>query len=234
MATGAQAAADGEAFAGFLQRVFACSAEVAAQIGRRAAERAWPARAVMLRQGDGAEHAYLMVAGRAQALLYGLDGQLVLLHEFAPGDLFGAVAELGGDPQDADIVAVEPSRAALFAALEFLGLIEAHACVGLAVSRMLLKQLRASTTRMVEGVTLSAPGRVHAELLRLAKAGRDQGSDGRTISPPPVLAALAVRVHSTRETVSRTINALERRGLIRREPEALVLVAPHRLEEMMV
>ncbi len=52
--------------------------------------------------------------------------------------------------------------------------------------------------------------------------------------PAPVLAAMAVRVLSTRETVSRTINALERRGIIRREADALIVVAPHRLEEMVV
>ena len=72
-------------------------------------------------------------------------------------------------------------------------------------------------------------GRVHAELLRLARL-----ADGRVIRPAPVLAKLAVRVQSTRETVSRTINALERRGIIRRERDALVIVAPHRLEEMIV
>ena len=89
--------------------------------------------------------------------------------------------------------------------------------------------MRKATGRMVERTTLSAAGRVHAELLRLARAG-----DGRTIRPAPVLAALAVRVQSTRETVSRTINALERRGLIRRDAEAFFLVAPQRIEEMVV
>ncbi len=53
---------------------------------------------------------------------------------------------------------------------------------------------------------MSRPVRIHAELLRLARLV----GDGRTIRTPPVLAALATRVISTRETVSRTINALER------------------------
>src|SRR5690349_9801175 len=73
---------------GFLRRVFACSDEVARAIGARAGDRAWPARAVILRQGDHGGETYLLLTGRAQALLYGLEGQLVLLHEFAPGDIF--------------------------------------------------------------------------------------------------------------------------------------------------
>jgi CRP/FNR family transcriptional regulator, cyclic AMP receptor protein len=213
----------------FLQDVFACSADVAASISRRAIDRRYPVRAIILKQGDRAGVTFLLVAGRAHALVYGLEGQVVLLHEFLPGDFFGAIANAEPEPEDADVVAVEDLRAAAFLALDFLALVETYGCVGLVVSRMLLKQLRATATRMAERVTLSAAGRVHAELLRLARLG-----DGRTVRPAPVLASLAVHVQSTRETVSRTINALERRGIIRREDDALVIVAPHRLEEMIV
>ena len=213
----------------FLQDVFACSADVAASIGRRAIDRRYPVRAIVLKQGDRASATFLVVAGRAHALAYRLEGQIVLLNEFLPGDFFGAIANAEPEPEDADVVAVEALRAAVFLALDFLALIETYGCVGLAVSRMLLKQLRTTATRMAERTTLSAAGRIHAELLRLARLG-----DGRTVRPAPVLTSLAVRVHSTRETVSRTINTLERRGIIHREDDALVIVAPHRLEEMVV
>jgi len=213
----------------FLQTAFSCTAEAADGLHARASERVFRPRSVILRQGDRGSETYLIVDGRAQALLYGLDGQLVLLQEYGAGDIFGALAELEPDPQPADVVAVDEVRAAIFLALDFLAMIDAHASLGLAVSRMLLRQLRAATGRMAERSTLSATGRIHAELLRLARAG-----DGRTIRPAPVLAALAVRVQSTRETVSRTISALERRGLVRREPDALVLVAPGRIEELVV
>ncbi len=213
----------------FLQNVFACSADIADSMARRAIERFYPIKAVIVKQGDETGATFLLVAGRARALTYGLEGQLVLLFDFVPGDFFGAIAAIDKSPEEADVVAVEDVRAAVFRMLDFLALIEAYGCVGLAVSRMLLKQLRATAAKMVERSTLSAVGRIYAELLRLARLG-----DGRTLQPAPVLAALAVRVHSTRETVSRTINALERRGLIRREAGALVIVAPQRLEDMIV
>src|ERR1700722_6838034 len=213
----------------FLKDNFACSADVAASIGRRARDCRYAANATILKQGERAGAAFLLVVGRAQALTYGLEGQLVLLHEFMPGDFFGAIAHAEPAPEVADVVAVQDARAAVFLALDFLALIETHGCVGLAVSRMLLKQLHATAARMVARSTLSAAGRIHGELLRLARL-----ADGHTVRPAPVLSALAVRVNSTRETVSRTINALERRGIIRREPDALIIVAPHRLEEMIV
>ena len=215
----------GDDRAGFVQQVFACSAEVASSICARASDRRYPARSLILRQGDRAGETYLLVDGRAQALLYGAEGQLVLLQEFAPGDIFGAIAQLESDPHPADITAVEAARAAVFAALDFLTLIETHGCVALTVTRMLLKQLRAATGRIAERTTLSAVARVYAELLRLA-------GEAQVIRPAPVLAALAVRINSTRETVSRTINALERRGVIRRDPDALVILARRRLEDL--
>lgn len=47
----------------------------------------------------------------------------------------------------------------------------------------------------------------------------------------PVMSELAVTVQSTRETVSRTVSQLERRGIVRRIDGGLEIVAPHRLEE---
>ena len=213
----------------FLQEIFACPPDVAASIGKRAIDRRFPDRAVILKQGDRADATYLLVLGRAHALTYGSEGQVVMLHDFQRGDFFGALALAEPAPEDADVVAIEAVRASVFRANDFLVLIESYGCVGLVVSRMLLKQLRASSVRIVESTTLSAAGRIYVELLRLARLG-----DGKTIRPPPVLSALATRVNSTRETVSRTINALERRGIITRDAKALTIVAPGRLEEMAV
>ena len=206
-----------------------CPAETAAQIHAHARVRSYAPRGVLLRQGDQAAAAFLLVLGRAHALLYGADGQLVLLHEYGPGDLFGALAGAAGGEEEADVVAVERVRALLLEAAALVALAERHGCIGLALSRLLLKRLRATSARMYERAALSAPGRVCAELLRL---GRDAA--GRAIRPAPVIAELALKVGTTRETASRTVSALLRRGLLRREGDALVVVAPQRLEAELV
>lgn len=212
-----------------IRAAIGCSAEVGAAIAAHASARQYPAKAVILRYGDSLGHAWLVMAGRAQALVYGLDGQMVLVHEYRTGDFFGAVAATDAWPVDAEVVAADPTRAASLPAADFLMLVDRHRSLGLLLVRSLLDQLRAASARMVDRTTLSAPGRVYAELLRLAHLG-----DGAAIRPAPVHAALAVRVQSTRETVSRAVSALERRGIVRREDDALVIVAPGRLEELVV
>jgi CRP/FNR family cyclic AMP-dependent transcriptional regulator len=208
---------------------FGCCGETAAQILAAARVRQFAPRALLVRQGDQAGSAYLIVLGRAHALLYGVDGQMVLLHDYGPGDLFGALCGAGGEAEEADVVAVERVRAVLMEAAALVALAERHGCIGLALSRLLLKRLRATAARMYERATMSAPGRVCAELLRLAREAGDA-----PIRPAPVLAALALKVGTTRETASRTVSALERRGIVRREGDGLRVVAPARLEAELV
>lgn len=204
---------------------FCCSPETSRQIGRQGRIRLFPPRAHLLRRGDRSTTTYLLILGRAQALVYSLDGQMILLHEFAGGDLFGALGSLDLAPEEADVVAVEDVRAFLVEAGVLVALAERHGAIGLALSRILLRRLRLTATRMYERAALPAGGRVCAELLRLARQDA-----GLAIRPPPVLAELALRVGTTRETASRTVSALERRGILRREADALVVVAPQRLE----
>lgn len=212
-----------------IRAALGCSPDVAGAVAAHATARQYPARAIILRYGDRWSHAWLVMAGRAQALVYGLDGQMVMVHEYRAGDLFGAVAEAEAYPVEADVVAADPTSAACVPAADFVMLVDRHGSLGLLLVRSLLGQLRATSARMVDRTTLSAPGRVYAELLRLARLG-----DGRVIRPAPVHAALAVRVQSTRETVSRAVSALERRGIVRREDDTLVIVATQRLEELVV
>jgi CRP/FNR family cyclic AMP-dependent transcriptional regulator len=212
-----------------IRAAFGCDPEASGQILARGRMRHYPPRACLVRQGDAPSIAFLLILGRAHALLYAADGQVVLLHEYRAGDLFGALGGLGGAAEEADIVAVDAVQAFLLDAAALVALAERNGAIGIALSRLLLKRLRATSERMYERAALSAPGRVCAELLRLARDG-----EGGAIRPVPVIAELALKVGTTRETASRTVSALLRRGLLRREDDALMVVAPARLEAELV
>lgn len=180
-----------------------------------------------MRQGDVCTETFLLVAGHARAEVITADGRLVRLVRHGPGDVFGAI---GLDLQHlTEVTAVSAVEAAVFAVKDFFALAQTHACVGLALSRSLVRQLSELSHMAAARFSLSATGRVHAELLRLART-----SDELAIRPVPVIAELAEQVQTTRETASRAISALERRGIIRREDGALIVVAPRRLEELIL
>jgi CRP/FNR family transcriptional regulator, cyclic AMP receptor protein len=208
---------------------FACTAPVASHILAQSRIKSHPGRATILRAGDDANAVHLMLIGDARAIALAFDGRLVLVQEYHQGDLFGEGALLGNVQHDEDVIALTQVKAAQFTAFDFIGLMESHSAVALAVSRVLTQRLSTARRRLVEGATLSSNGRIYAELLRQARAN---GSN--TISPAPVLSDFALKVQTARETVSRAISLLEKRGIIRRTADALVIVAPHRLEELIV
>ncbi|MBV7256261.1 Crp/Fnr family transcriptional regulator [Pacificimonas sp. WHA3] len=214
-----------------VRSVFACQAETGKAIARLAQSRGYDVRETILHQGDRATTSWLLFKGRANAVAVGQNGQVVMLGEYGPGDLLGALPGEEVSEADADVIAAEAVRALLFRAMDLLSLAERHSEVGLTLSKALVRRLRATSRRMVAQVTLSAAGRVHAELLRLA---RSAGGDGMTIAPPPIMTSLAAELSTSRETVSRTVSALERRGIVRRENGALIITSPARLEEMIV
>jgi CRP-like cAMP-binding protein len=209
-----------------IEQALDCPAELAELVARQARYSRHCPRATILPGGASEPGIHLMVSGHARMVAISVDGRLVLVCDYLSGEIFGEGA-LTGDTDAHEVIAVDLVETGAFPPATFLSLMTNHPCIALAVSRAVIARLRATTQRLVEGNTLSAPGRIHAELLRLARAGKDM-----TIRPAPVLSVLALGVQSTRETTSRTIAALERRGIIRRDSESLTIIAPHRLEEL--
>jgi CRP/FNR family transcriptional regulator, cyclic AMP receptor protein len=167
----------------------------------------------------------LLTLGRAAELAYGREGAVLVLHALAPGEFDGSL--LGGGEGGTQVEALEDSAGAHFATTTVLRLMEGYSCVALAMARQMARRIEAMRRRMVESALLSATGRIASELLRRASAAPD-----RTIRPMPVWAELAVQVQSSRETVSRAVSGWEKRGLVKRVEGGLLVVAPHRLEEL--
>ncbi len=212
-----------------IERAFGCGERLTAVIAARATYRQYEPRQAMVASGSTVRNAFVIVAGQAREFAISLDGRQLLVQEFGPGDLFGEAAILGEHMATEEVIAATRTDAGLFSANDLVGLIENYSCVAIAFSRLMTQRLRQTRRRLVEGATLSASGRVHAELLRQGRAARDW-----TISPAPVLSEFALIVQTTRESVSRAVSQLEKRGIIQRDEKSLRVVAPHRLEDLIL
>ncbi|MEQ1499452.1 MAG: Crp/Fnr family transcriptional regulator [Novosphingobium sp.] len=213
-----------------LRAAFGCGEALAATIaglGRAAGH----TRGAVLWPRDGAADgtggsASLLTLGHAAELAYGRDGAVLVLHALVQGEMFGDLAGSGQADGGARVEALSEGRAIHFAASVMVRLMESYPLVALALARHLSARIAAMRQRMVETALLSSTGRIAAELLRMANAG------GGTIRPVPVMTELALKVQAARETVSRTVSSLEKRGVLRRVDGGLELAAPHRLEEL--
>ncbi|WP_010545048.1 Crp/Fnr family transcriptional regulator [Sphingomonas elodea] len=208
-------------------RLFACSEAVAGDLVAAASTRRHGSGTTLIHQGAVCGRVMVLLDGAARAAMVTLDGRVLQVGEYRPGDIFGGVDP--GREQAAEILAIAPTLIASFATADFYALAERHARIGVVLARAMVRQFGALTQLVSARLTLSATGRVHAELLRMARAG-----DGRWIRPSPVLSDLALRVQTARETVSRAVSALERRGIVCRHEDGLEIVAPARLEALIV
>lgn len=203
--------------------MFACDEAVAALLDKVMVPLALPHKTMIAHQGDPSDQCWLLIDGVVHVQLLGLDGQRVQLAYHGPGEFFGAYPM--PTTHRADIVANGDVHALRMPTVALAGLANAHAAIGAGLAWRLARQLDMSLDRMAARSTLSAPGRVHAELMRLA------GPDHRIV-PPPKVTALALNANTSRETASRAISALERRGVISRSDRDMRIVAPRMLEDM--
>lgn len=206
-----------------IREVFECSGELAENISANMLHKNFGQRDVILHQGDEVQHCNLVIGGRANAFVVGLEGQYIQLATFEPGEIFGAYPS--PDRQRADIIAGSALEILSIESNQLKAFAKQYADVGSGLARIFAAQANIHFDRMTARVTLSAAGRVYAELLNRA-------GDDRKITPAPVVGALAVAVQTTRETASRAISRLVKRGILIRHDDHWEIVAPRQLEDM--
>ncbi|EGF89587.1 bacterial regulatory protein, crp family protein [Asticcacaulis biprosthecium C19] len=210
-----------------VQKALKCDRAVAELFLSRTRAVRREARAVLHPDPGNADIGCILLDGLAHELAYGRNGQSLRLWQIRSGDLFGNILALAHEDSSAEVIAETWVDYARFSSTCLVDFMERHTCVAIAVTHLMLLRLEDTKSRILEESLLSATGRIHAELLRLASRDPDH-----VIRPAPVMAEIAVYVNSTRETVSRAVSALEKRGIVRRETDSLRIVAPHRLEEL--
>ena len=208
-----------------LQAIFGCAETVATRLGQLAVWTSAHARQILLRQGDQHQRCHIVISGSADIRVVGHEGQCIQIATVEPGEIFGSY------PGSAEVRAeVQAQKAMELVSLEAGQLARlALECseVGAGLARIFAGQLANVLDRFASRVTLTATGRVYAQLLELID---ERGAIGKA----PSVTMLAIRAQTTRETASRAVSALERRGILRREADAWIIVSPRMLEDLVI
>jgi CRP-like cAMP-binding protein len=168
----------------------------------------------LVEKGSRTNEVFFLLEGRAKVLLYSSDGREVSVHDVGPGDLFGDIAVLDGEPRSASIVASSDLRFAVMRAGDFMAALESSPAAGVWLAKRLASSVRRLTEKVFELSALNVRTRVHCELLRLAQKG-EQRNGKIEVRPAPTHAELASRIGTHREAVTRELRELSERALIR-------------------
>ncbi|WP_319024817.1 Crp/Fnr family transcriptional regulator [Nisaea sediminum] len=196
--------------------------EKIADLDKRCRWRNFEADQVIINLDDESTDVYFIIWGDVRVTVFSETGKTVIIQDLKTGHHFGEFSAIDGGRRSASIVALSRTVVAVLPAEAFRDLLMEFPELSQTVMRRMVGSLRNLVERVVEFSTLGVRNRIHAELLRLARAGRIVENTGR-ISPPPTHAEIAARISTHREAVTRELKALERSDLLERTRGAYVV-----------
>ncbi|MBU6430266.1 MAG: Crp/Fnr family transcriptional regulator, partial [Cyanobacteria bacterium REEB65] len=138
-------------------------------VGDLCRQRTVPKGSIVFYEEDPGTSCYMLCEGRIKIVVNSQDGREHILGILKPGDLFGEMSLLDGQPRSATAIAVEEAKVLVLQRDEFTNLVKANPSIALKLLVVLTRRLR-QTDRHVESLAfLSAPGRVARLLLDLGK-----------------------------------------------------------------
>jgi CRP-like cAMP-binding protein len=180
---------------------------------------------VIFTEGDPGTNLCVVEEGRVRISVSSEDGKELVLRLLGPGEFFGELSLLDGEPRSADAVAHDPCQLLLLQRDDFLRFVESRPRVALALLAVLSRKLRLTTHQAQDVAFLDVPARVARTLLDLAEGGAASADGACRLTQ----AELAATIGVTRESVNRWLGYFEQRGLVRRSRGVITILRPDRL-----
>jgi len=182
---------------------------------------------VIFLTGDPGTHLCIVASGRVKLTLTSQEaGREVALDHLGPGDVFGELALLDGEPRSADAIAVEPTQLLLLSRDDFRAFLTSHPAFALDLLADMSRRLRRDAQIIQDAAFLDVPARLARVTLRLA----EHGPDDVLRTPPISQSDLAALVLTTRVTLNKFLGLMTDQGLLRWESGRVIVVDKERLE----
>lgn len=208
-----------------------CPASLRRELAERASTQHFGKGRFVVSRGSVGADVYHVLEGVAQITVYSMSGREVLINTIGSGEMFGELAAIDGAPRSASVVAMSDLRLIRIAGADFVRCVELAPGIGLWLAQRLAADVRRLSDRVFELSALNVQSRVQCELLRMA-TGTPMIEGRRLAVPAPTHAALAVRVGTNREAVTRELRRLAEDGIIRQTGRTLEFIDVPRLQQI--
>jgi CRP-like cAMP-binding protein len=185
-----------------------------ARIAALGVRRVYEKRAVVFMRGDPGDSLCGVVTGRVRISASLPGGKEVFLNIIEPGDCFGEIALLDGQPRTATATAMARTELIVFRRDQFLALLSTEPQLAAHLIRLLCQRVRWTAQLMEDSALLSVPARIAKRLLGLARVHGPDSPGGEiklTISQEELAQFLGV----SRQVVNQHLQVLKAKGWIR-------------------
>ena len=206
--------------------------EAVAEATIHVVSRRHPANQVILLENDWGSSVYFILEGWVKIRTYNLDGKEVTLNILGKGELFGEMAPLEEVPRSTDVITLVPTVIGSMPASDFVKLLNTQPLAGIRLSQLMARRLR-QVNRRLRLRESDSTSRVADIILFLADGQGQRSASGVEIPnlPHRELSSLS---GLARETVTRVLSKLEKKGLIVREKDLMSIPDLNALERLLV
>lgn len=198
--------------------------ELAGRMSRRRYRRG----EVIFHEGDPGEAMHLITDGRVKIGRLSPDGGEAIVASLGPGETFGELVLLDGAPRSATATALEATETLTLSRHDFVTLVDDDARFRWALLAGIAEHHRRLTDQLAEAHFLDLAGRLARQLARLA-ANAAPSAEGRRLGRLYTQSELAAMIGGTRPRVNRLIGEFVDEGLIRVDPDDIVVLDLDRL-----
>jgi CRP/FNR family cyclic AMP-dependent transcriptional regulator len=166
--------------------------------------------------GESGRDLHLIESGSVKICMTTADGKEITLAILGPGEFFGELALMDGEPRSSDAVTMEDCQFLLLERAEFLQFMAEHPSVAHRVIEVLSRRLRDNNELVQDAAFFDVAARLARVILRLADSVGQRDASGITIAKRLTQNDLAGMIGTTRESVNKWLVFYERQGLVER------------------
>ncbi|MFH1213820.1 MAG: Crp/Fnr family transcriptional regulator [Candidatus Neomarinimicrobiota bacterium] len=197
--------------------------EIIQKISNLMQKRVYKKGNIILMEEEFGDTLFILNQGSVKITRLSDDGREVILSILGEGDFFGEMSIFDGENRSANVIALEDTDVLILKRGDFLDLLEKHPKIAIVLLQEMAMRLRRSD-QQIEGLSLSdAENRIAMSLLRLAE---DLGviKQGQVvIENLPYQQDIANMAGTSRETVSRMLTLLQRKGYVQKRGRKLII-----------
>lgn len=188
---------------------------------------------VILGEGVEAADVYLIETGRMTVSLFSKQGRETLLREMGPGQIFGELSAIDGQPRSANVTAVEDSVLWHMPGRAFVEFLRDSPDFGQWMMWQLSMRVRDLTVRLFELTSMPVDTRLHCALIRLSQPS-ESDDDRAVIDSFPTQNVLAARLGTQREAISRQLSQLTKDGILKKVGRQMHILSVDRLQKLII
>ena len=192
----------------------------------------YPKGALLFLEGQPSRGIFVLCHGRAKLSTSASDGKTLILRIAEAGEVLGLSATVSGKPYELTAELLEPSQANFIARQDFLDFLRDHGEVSLRVAQELCNNYHSAYAEIRSlGLSVSASDKLMKLLLQWSEKTKQTNGEVR-IQSTLTHEEIAQLIGSSRETVTRSLSELKKKGLIEVKGSTLVIRDRAALEKL--